>query len=365
MQPLERSNLVDQTEAALLAGIRAGQWKGTLPGVRMLCKVLQISSPTLKIATNRLLQRGVLVSKGPRRRFEISPEIHSVLPRRSRSAAGERTRRVLCLTDNDLPQMTHHRLQTLSRLRLECPHWDLRHHVVPSTHASGHHQQWDRLLDIEKPDAMVIFGGRPAIAQWSHERHIPTVFVGGDHGQFQLPIIGASPLGPVADSLAALIQQGHHDICMPMFDLSSRVVEAQRNIFRTALEKAGHHFDPSWNTPSAQQKDPDVMLNTLTLISRTRLPTAIIAMSWEELVAVLSFLQSRRLAIPHDVSIISLGTSSSGIWFRPKITHFEYSIARIIRNVKRWIDHDFPPPTTRLIIPSRMIRGESVAKPSR
>ena len=71
MNPIERTSLVDRTASALLAGLRAGQWTGLLPGVRVLCAALGVSPPTLQAATARLVEQGVLVSRGSRRKLEI------------------------------------------------------------------------------------------------------------------------------------------------------------------------------------------------------------------------------------------------------------------------------------------------------
>ena len=362
MNPVERSSLVDQTEIALLSGLRSGQWKGTLPGVRLLCSTLQISPPTLQAATARLLERGILISHGPRRRMEIAAG--SLRGTRRAEPATSRPRRVVCLTHDTLPEMSHTRLEIVSRLRMEGLHWDFRHHVIPLTEAKEPRRQWDSLADTEQPDALIVFGGRPPFARWSEARGIPTVFIGGDPGEVKLPVIGTSPIKLISDSVAELARQGHRHICMPTFNLFPALEGKVRETLQEAFGKEGLAFDPAWNHPAASQFDPDVVTNTLTRISRIRMPTALIVMSWVELVAIESFLRERRLTIPGDVSVILLAPSDSVRWFRPRLTHFKFSIGRLTRTVRHWIDKGFPDPIpTPVGIPARIVRGESVARP--
>ncbi|WP_193210886.1 substrate-binding domain-containing protein [Luteolibacter marinus] len=352
---------MDRTESALLSGLEKGLWTDTLPGVRILCSSLQVSPPTLQAATARLLERGILVYHGPRRRLGIAPglvESTSIAPEPTARAL-----RVVCLTNDTLPEMSHTRLEILSRLRMENRHWDFRHHVIPIKDAKKPRLQWDRLADTEEPDALVIFGGMPAIARWSIRRKLRTVFIGGEPGAHPIPTIGMNPIRPIIDSINEFASYGHQHICMPMFGLFPRLEKGIRDAFRDAFLGLGIPFDESWNTPSAPQHDPDVILNVLTRISRVRVPTAIIAMSWVEFVAIQSFLSERRLSIPHDVSAIVLAGSESLEWFRPRLTHFDYSVGRITRNVRIWIDRNFPFNRDALAVPAQIVRGDSVGAP--
>lgn len=69
MDPIKRISAVDAVEAALLDGLCDGLWKGTMPGIRLLSKSLEVSPPTVQAALARLIETGVLSSQGERRRL--------------------------------------------------------------------------------------------------------------------------------------------------------------------------------------------------------------------------------------------------------------------------------------------------------
>jgi DNA-binding LacI/PurR family transcriptional regulator len=358
MNPVERRSLVDETEESLLKALRSGQWKSTLPGVRMLCKVLQVSNPTLQAATARLLERGILISKGPRRRLVISSDALGKLEAVTDTV--EKRRRVLFLIDTPLSEVPHRTLEILSLLWMENQHWDIREHVLPFRDARRPRRQWDRLLDTEQPDHLVIFNANPALAQWAQKHQLPTVIVGGTAGGLPIPTIGSTPVPIVKQAINELARCGHSAICMPMLGIFPALRNELVKTFHATMEENGLPFEEKWNTPHSQMRSADVLSNLLTRVSSVRLPTAIIAMTWVELVTIESFLRENRLTIPRDVSIILLMDSAAAKWFQPRLSVFRHSVNRVSHTVKRWIEEGTPNSDIVVRVPGRLIHGESV-----
>jgi DNA-binding LacI/PurR family transcriptional regulator len=365
MNPIERSSLVDRTAAALLASLRAGQWTGLLPGVRVLCAALKVSPPTLQAATARLVDQGVLISRGSRRKLEIAAGPAARKPPAGTGPRSQAHKRVLCLTDDTLEQMGHLRLEILTQLRVRHRHWDLRHRVFNYGSARVPHRHWDEVLRTEHPDHLIVFGGNPVVAQWAKSRGVPVVFIGGDALPEKIPTVGFTPMTMVPEAVKELLRLGHRDICLPMFGLFPRLEEAQRAAFRTLLEAAGITFDPAWHTPSSPHNSADIVTNAMIAVAARAMPTAIIAMTWNEFVSIHCFLSRCRLRIPEDVSVIVLRGSASMEWFRPSLTRFAMSAASACRIVQRWID-DAPPADPQVIgVSGKLIHGESTAPPRR
>ena len=365
MNPIERTSLVDRTAAALLSSLRAGQWTGLLPGVRVLCAALKVSPPTLQAATARLVEQGVLVSRGSRRKLEIAAgTAHRKQPART-GAKSQMQKRVLCLTDDTLEQMSHLRLEILTQLRVRHRHWDVRHRVLNYTTARVPHRHWDEVLRTEHPDHLLVFGGNPVVAQWAKSRGVPVAFIGGDALPEKVPTVGFTPMTMVPEAVAELLRLGHRDICLPMFGLFPRLEEAQRAAFRAQLEAAGITFDPAWHTPSSPQTSADIVTNAMTAVAAKTMPTAIIAMTWNEFVSIHCFLSRHRMRIPEDVSVIVLRGSASLEWFRPSLSYFSLSAASACRIVQRWID-DGPSADNPIVgVSGKLIHGESTAPPRR
>ena len=358
MNPVERRSLVDKTEESLLKALRSGQWKSTLPGVRMLSKVLQVSNPTLQAATARLLDRGILISKGPRRRLAISSDALGKIEKEPQAA--EKRRRVLFLIDTPLSEVPHRTLEILSLLWMENQKWDIREHVLPFRDARRPRRQWDRLLETEQPDNLVLFNSNPALAQWAKKHKLPTIIIGGTAGGLPIPTIGSTPIPIVKEAINELARCGHSKICMPMLGIFPALRDQVIKTFQSTMEENGLHFEEKWNTPHSQMRSADVLANLLTRVFSRRVPTAIIAMTWVELVTIESFLRENGLTIPRDVSIILLMESATVKWFRPALSVFRHSVKRVSHTVQRWIEEGPPDADIVVRVPGRLIRGESV-----
>lgn len=361
MDPVLRSSMVDRTETALMAGIRKGVWNDTLPGVRILCRTFKVSPPTLQAATGRLLTAGVLLSDGPRRRLRISKSWSR--EKKPDALAGRERRRVLFLSGDPLSDMPHSRLEVFSGFRLECPDWDVRLQSLSFEDAKVPRRQWDQLIRTEEPDALVVFNGTPVIGRWAAKRKLKTVFIGGDSGGLPIPTIGMMARGLIRDAIDEFARHGHRHICMPVIGAFPRLQEGLGKTMAEEMERAGLPFDVSWNMPTSTQHDPDVLLNILTRVFKVRIPTAVIAMTWSDFVTIQSFLNTRRLAIPDDVSVLVLSTSSALRWVRPQLTHFTHGVGRVARTVRDWIDKGFPADCTPIALTVQIVRGGSVGPP--
>lgn len=361
MDPVIRSSMVDRTEAALMAGIRNGVWNDTMPGVRTLCRTFKVSPPTLQAATGRLLTAGVLLSDGPRRRLRISKSWSREEKKEGPVAA--KRRRVLFLSGDPFPDMPHSLLEVFSGFRLECPDWDVRLQNLSFEDAKVPRRQWDRLIRTEEPDALVVFKGNAVIGRWAAKRKLKTVFIGGDSGGLPIPTIGMVARELIRDAIVEFARHGHRHICMPVIGVFPRLQEGLGRAMAEEMERVGLPFDVSWNMPTSTQRDPDILLNILTRVSKVRMPTALIAMTWSEFVTIQSFLNTRRLAIPDDVSVMVLSSSSALRWVRPKLAHFAHGLGRVARTVRGWIDKDFPTDFTPVGLPVQLVHGESIGPP--
>jgi DNA-binding LacI/PurR family transcriptional regulator len=66
-------------------------------------------------------------------------------------------------------------------------------------------------------------------------------------------------------------------------------------------------------------------------------PTALIVEEPAHLLALILHLAQRRLRVPQDVSLISLGRIASMAWCRPEVTSFYWDNDQILRRITRWV----------------------------
>ena len=356
MEPLRRQSLIEQATLAIEAGLRDGTWRGRLPGNRTMCKLLGISQPTLAAAIRPLVERGLLSSGGPRKRFGI-PEAR---PGSSRASAGKR---VLYLTDKQLHPSELLEKEILARLALHCGNWQFSHANIAFQDATKPHQSWDHVLSGGKPDSMVVPSGRPSLARWAHGHGIRTLFLGGDSGDLRFPSIAVSASGMLDQALAKLMDLGHHHIVLPLCRRQEEFKDRLRGVFARRLAMAGLAYSPLFHTPSHPETGPEVLRAVLEKTAMVRPPTALILLDWREAIAALGWLRDRHWAVPADMSLIVLSENPDMAWHQPEIARFPYPIGRLVSRIHRWLEGGPPYPGDREVLVARLVPGGSIATP--
>jgi DNA-binding LacI/PurR family transcriptional regulator len=329
----------------------------------MLCESLQVSAHTLGVALAGLVAEGVLASDGPRRRLRIAqppPALPPALP-----APEPATHRVLCLSREPLHEMPRMGLEFLSYLRTWLPQMDLRHHPVTFDGSRKPRKAWDKLLELERPQHLLVIEGSHDLAQWASARGVKTVFLGGETRDTGIPMVGGAIGHLLLNLLDELIALGHHRICLPLLGRNAGFAESLRRLAGQAMAKADLPLIPSYHLPTAAGDGPDVMWRVLDDLAAAAMPTAMIFLMWDQFLAAHCYFSARNLHIPADISAVLIGGGSSNSWFRPRLTHSVYPAADAAEIVARWISEGLPAENTTIHLPMKIVRGESVAPPPR
>jgi hypothetical protein len=355
MEPLRRVTLADQAENALREAVRDGRFGDRLPGMRPLARALGINALTMAEAVSRLVADGTVETDGPRKRFRIV--------RGSRSGkARSGIRKLLFLTSEPMHETKPVALEILSNLLLERPEWEIRHRVSGRDDGRPDQRYWNGLLKSEEAGHLLVFSGRPPLANWAVKRGIPTYFLGGDPGGAPVPVIGVDTALMVRRVLERLIVLGHKRICMPICGMPETFRERQRSEFERCLAEHGLPFVPNYNVPFVSQQDPDELARVLERVFRARPPTALLLIEWEHFIMASCVLRDRGLRIPKDVSVALLSHERNMHWHQPLIAHYQYPVAQVAKTLRRWIEK---PPTdlhVKLSLPLELVEGSSLAR---
>lgn len=363
MNPILRKTVADLTRERLLSALAEGRWTGRMPSTRMLCETLHVSAHSLGEALNSLVAAGVLISDGPKRRLRIAEWAPAHLP--SVPTSETVTHKVLCLTREPLHEMPRMGLEFLSYLRLWLPLMDLRHHHVTFDGSRKPRKAWDRLLELEQPDHLLVIEGSHDMAKWAAARRIKTVFLGGETRDTGIPMVGGAIGYLLLNLLDDLIALGHHRICLPLLGRNAEFAESLRRLTGKAMAKADHPMVPTYHVPTTVGDGPDVMWRVLDDLAAVAMPTAMIFLMWDQFLAAQCYFNSRNLRIPDDVSVVLIGGGSSNSWFRPRLTHSVYPAADAAKLIARWISEGLPAENTTIHLPMTIVKGESVAPPRR
>jgi DNA-binding LacI/PurR family transcriptional regulator len=361
--PVEKDSRVLQAEIALRRNLRSGSWEKFVPGIRTLATSFGVSPATMVKAVDRVRADGWISNEGVRRRFIIHREV--ILKSKGKEAV---LRTLLLLAPKSgRTEPARGTSQILLQLwELLAPKgWSIRFHLDDYASGKRRQKQWDELVELEKPQAVVAVLGTPAMAAWARDVKVPMFFCGGALGDFSVPMVGVSSSMMLEDALSQLISLGHKDITLPLCERSPSFAANLKSTISRKLVEAGHDFISELNAPATDDGGVESFRNCLDRAFAVRPPTAIVCLDWREYIAALCYVQKKGLSVPKDISLICLSHDHSADWFSPIPTHFEHPIDKLATTLSNWLEdistyNDF---TLSAMVRGTMIAGETIAKP--
>lgn len=361
MTRLRRITVIDQAEQDLEKRIRSGEWQRRLPGFKVLAELVGVSVPTVGTAVARLVDRGVLVSQGPRRPFLVAPRLArseaAPPPARSRYLVIV-TRRPMAEMDNWVRNLVIELTRMLTREGWRC---DLEELDLKSPR--NLRRSLDNLRQRHPASHMLFIGGMPAISDWAvTQRGLTVGFLGGKSSHGEVRTIGVSIAviyGHILDMLAA---HGHRRIQVALWDMQPQVAQVI----------AGLHASRQGSTPEAQAEQ-GLFFNSVEADAKARKdlflrsfrkarPTAIVVDGFFEHILVWSALLELGLRVPQDISMVNLASEDELAKLSPLPTHYKVDRKFILREIHAWIRGR---PTDIVAAAKRAIesweRGETVA----
>jgi hypothetical protein len=314
----------EQVVMHLRKEIFRGRWSETMPGAPALAKALEVDHKAVETALRRLEDEGLLVGQGAgrKRRIELPPGRKAaaamkiaILP----YTATDRQQDYLINHQNSLVKAGHQVSfppRALVELRMNVP-------------------RIRRMVKKAEADAWVVAAASSEVLQWFSEQPAPAFALFGRMDG--LPIAGTKPdkASPLANATRQLIGLGHRRISL-LAQSARRLPEPGHleSLFLKELESHGIQTStynlPDWDdsTEGFQQA-----LDTLFAITP---PTALILQEAPLLFAAQQFLQSRRLRVPQDVSLICTDNDPHFSWSTPSIAHIHWDNRPVARRVVNW-----------------------------
>jgi len=337
MTAFRRLSSIDQAEAALEQAIREGRWGKTLPSYQNLGKLLDLSTPTVAKAVARLVDRGLLVSPGQRRRFRIvqgkdQPAGDGKATRRSR-------RHLLILSPNDPEQwdMGQRRVVLETMQQAIADGWECSQESVDYARSKTIPKRWDNLLIHHPATHLFAIQGTRQLAQWARSRGLKVAFVGGhalsaDQGT-TLGISLSDQLGHCVRHLGSL---GHRRILLPYWGASSEFAAAAAKIIggNTGVDPA-RLIEEGW-VFGAPRTTPGEHRGRLARHLENLRPTAVITVDWHDYLVATQCAAAAGLRIPEDLSVAVLNPSPDTEWTLPRPAHYNIQQSFFIEGIRAW-----------------------------
>lgn len=334
--PVEKDSRVLQAELALRRNLRAGSWGQFMPGIRALASTFNVSPATMVKAVDRVRIDGWISNTTARQRFTIHRDV--ILQHKGKDAMLRTLLLLAPQTDrNETSNSTAQVLLILWDL-LAPKGWNIRFHIDDYSGGKRRQKQWDDLLQLEKPQAVLAILGTPAMAAWARDTKIPTFFCGGSLGDFKVPVAGVSSYKMIDEAIDRLFSLGHKNISVMLANRSPEYCKRIQTLVAEKFNAAGLVFSEKIHAPTTKEDNVNVFRDGLSEVFAAQPVTAFICLDWREYVATMCYIQEKGLKVPEDISIICLSHDHSSNWSSPIPSHYHHPMEEIVKTLADWIE---------------------------
>ena len=332
MKPMPRLSVIEQTANHLRQGICEICWGGRFPGVPTITREWEVSANVARAAVRLLEAEGWLEPAGHGRRRRIaSPKQGSLATRVLR--VGILLREPMAGLD---PGFHEALLQIVHHLE-ESGHAAV---IAPKTQGELAHSlpRLKRMVEDFTADAWVVIDGTFALLSWFVERKVPALAIGGQVGDLSISSVGPFMAAAGRQAMQRLLELGHRRIAL----ICSRneragAVSPNHAVGAALAELAGRGVKISpYNLPEWDET-PAGLQAVLQSLFRVTPPTAMMIMRPTWATGALSFLATRGLRVPQQVSIVGYGLEALNPWHVPVLAYLRADDMPVVRRTVRWV----------------------------
>ncbi|AHF94149.1 hypothetical protein OPIT5_06560 [Opitutaceae bacterium TAV5] len=332
-------SLSSQIAEHLRERLRDGEWKGQLPGERVLAEQLGVSRRTVRAALEELSQDGWLAERS-RQGTQLRKK------RRRGAGAGESPRSVGLLLPVEMDELRHRTILWIDDVRRILYGRQVGMHVYQKGFATSVATMafFRKLTTTVRHDCWVLPYSSPAMQQWCVVNRVPAVIVGTLHEKGSLPNVDLNYRAACQHAATQLLRIGHRQVVI-VLDRQERGGDVESRLgFFEGVEKAGNTGkarvtggDDAAVASVAYHDGTVADLCRLAdrLLARKPRPTAWLIASPACFLTVIMHLLHRGVRVPEEVSLVCRDADpwlASGV---PEPTRYVFDIRSLARQVAR------------------------------
>lgn len=326
MKPFRPLSAVEQLAGHLREEIRSGALDGRMPGVAQLVRRLGVGTKTVVAALDILVREGMLEAQGARKPSRIAGTD-------SGKKSGLRVR-LLLYEESD----AHSELIVQLAFRLEQRFHQVAHAEKTLTGLKFDVKRVARMVENDDADAWVVQAGSRAVLEWFATQPVPAFALFGRQSQLPMASLATLKSPAVAESLQRLVALGHRRIVMLVREerrkptpglFERRFLEELENL---GIETGAYNM-PDW------EDDAQGFRRGLDSLFRYSPPTALFLSEPALFFSTQQYLLGKGLAVPRDVSLVTLDDHPAFEWFQPEVSHIRTDTRRWVPRVAQWVDN--------------------------
>lgn len=328
-----KQSLAEKVCEELRELIRSKRWLRTLPGIRVLCEEIQVSSQTMMLALRLLEQEGYLLPPDPGKPRAINQKMVSPV-----KPAGKKGLQptILILTQYSKGDLTQTDAQICNLLKksITAQGYTYRHVAFPLiTRAMGAKRVSD-VIEQNPADVYVVMSAHPQCSRALKRLGVPAVYIGGVEVKGATPRICYSLLQMCHVTLEHLVSRGHRKISLLLPEnlnsASKKASSAEKPlepIFKSNNLPFTAYNCPRWGKTKAEFNA------ALEQLFKVTPPTALILGDVSQATRVVCFLMRHGLKFPDDVSLIVLDESRELNEYEPPISYIKGNIPAFAKSI--------------------------------
>ncbi|MFO1529133.1 MAG: substrate-binding domain-containing protein [Kiritimatiellia bacterium] len=195
-----------------------------------------------------------------------------------------------------------------------------------------------RLVEEQPADAWIVVDGARALLAWFAERKSPVLAIGGQVDNLSISTVSPCMMPAGRAAMQRLIDLGHRRvvlICTRNERAGANRPEHTVGASLAALAACGVKISP-FNLPEWDET-PAGLQTLLHSLFRVTPPTALVVMRPTWATGVLSFLATRGLRVPQQVSVVGYGLEALNPWHVPALAYLCAEDLPVVRRTVRWV----------------------------
>ena len=327
MRKLSILSASEQLAEYLKAEIRDGRWSDKMPGESWLVTHLQVGRDTVRWALAQLEEDGVLVAQGQGKQRRIVMERNEIQPRSIRV-------RIMLYEKRDRADIDNSSLLA----ELLSAGFDAAFEGKSLKELGMDAERVARYVKKHPADAWVVSAGSREVLEWFAGQATPVIAMYGRGKGIPIARAYTIMIPGIIAATRRLIDLGHKRIVMITREerRKPRLSEPEQafiNTLEAAGIKTGDYNLPDW------KENREGLKRLLEELFRHSPPTALYFQEASVFVASMSYLASRGIVVPRDVSLVVADRDSSFAWCDPTPSHIDFDYWPVVRRVVRWAEN--------------------------
>lgn len=212
-------------------------------------------------------------------------------------------------------------------------------------------------------EAWIVVDGRRQVLEWFAGQNKPTLALGGSKVE-GMAHAGRDLKPMLRDAIRRLTELGHQRIAFLLDERSQLPHSSVPTEILAEFSALRIPASAAYNTPIWTESEQELH-QLLDALFRVTPPTALFAQNMRLLLATLSFMASRGIRVPAQVSLIGGFCDGEMEWTASSPTHYRTEMDALVRHVLRWMNSVARgrPTTEWFCAPAIFVPGASLAPP--